>query len=410
MKSYLTPRTLAFLASVVLVIGLSTGKALLSISTVALAFAAAWNCVLNGFPRLRTKETKTVIWLIGILLVALLSGIWTENSALWAKDVYGKIPFLLIPLAIYLLPKFAQVEWRWLKLLFLATQSFVAIVTLVKFIFTYKEQMTRVAENSYIDVVGSISHIYFGLLLGWSVLIGLSLWEKSVGKWSLVLRWIILAMVIVNAIAIHILVSRTGLLSFYAGIASYGFVWLWQRGHRWVLIGLSALLMLGPVMAFYTVPSFRLRMEVTLWDWQQYQQSEADLTDNSLSLRLLAWKSSWGIVKEHPLLGVGIEDVGDEMLQQYEAQGLDSRAEGLLTNPHNQYLKQWAGAGLAGLLVLLLAIGQPIWETRKKVPPLVLAFAMTMLVAMCFESMLERQIGMTFFAAFTMWLLREEEL
>lgn len=407
MKRYFTPIFLALAASSVLTVGLSTGKALLSIFTVVLAFSALWNWVANGKPQLRPQETKTVWWMVGLFLIAAISGIWTENSDRWLTDIYEKIPLLLLPLAIYLLPRFSKGEWRWNRLIFLATQSVVAIATLIRFALNYEEQMQRVAENSYIDIVGSISHIYFGVLLGWSAIIGIHLWLEIRKEWKPAYSYGILFLTLINAVAVHILVSRTGLLSFYIGLLAFGSVWLWQVGRQKLLLVMVAGMVLTPVIAYYAIPSFGERVRVTIWDAEQYYY-QTDLTDNSLSLRLLAWESSWGIIQAHPWLGVGMEDVGAEMLEQYKIRGMDSRGDNLLTNPHNQYLKQWAGAGPAGLVLLLLALFQPVWEFRRRMSPLVFSFAMTMAISMCFESLLERQIGMSVFVLFGMWLLREE--
>lgn len=407
MKQYFTPVFLALAASSVLTVGLSTGKALLSICTVALAFAAAWNWVTNGKPQLRPQESKTVLWMVGLFAIAAISGIWTENSDRWLTDIYEKIPLLLLPLAIYLLPRFSKGEWRWIRVIFLATQSVVAIATLIRFAFNYEEQMQRVAENSYIDIVGSISHIYFGVLLGWSAIIGIHLWLEIRKEWKPLYTIGILLLTLINAVAVHILVSRTGLLSFYLGLLAFGSVWLWQVGRQKLLLVMVAGMVLTPIIAYYAIPSFGERVRVTIWDAEQYYY-QTDLTDNSLSLRLLAWEASWGIIQSHPWLGVGMEDVGADMLEQYKIRGMESRGDNLLTNPHNQYLKQWAGAGIAGLLLLLLALFQPVWEFRRRMSPLVFSFAMTMAISMCFESLLERQIGMSVFVLFGVWLIREE--
>lgn len=407
MKRYFTPIFLALAASSILTVGLSTGKALLSICTVALAFAALWNWVMSGRPQLRPQETKTVWWMVGLFLIAAISGIWTDNSDRWLTDIYEKIPLLLLPLAIYLLPRFSRGEWRWIRLIFLATQSVVAIATLIRFALNYEEQMQRVAENSFIDIVGSISHIYFGVLLGWSAIIGIHLWLEIRKEWKPAFGYGILLLTLINALAVHILVSRTGLLSFYIGLLAFGSVWLWQVGRQKLLLVMVAGMVLTPIIAYYAIPSFGERVRVTIWDAEQYYY-QTDLTDNSLSLRLLAWESSWGIIQSHPWLGVGMEDVGAEMLEQYKVRGMESRGDNLLTNPHNQYLKQWAGAGLAGIGLLLLALFQPVWEFRRKMSPLVFSFTMTMAISMCFESLLERQIGMSVFVLFGVWLLREE--
>lgn len=404
MRRYFRPEYLAIASASVLTVGLSTGKGLLSVCTVALAFSALWYSVEERKFRIRAGEQWTMWWMIGLFLVSLMSGIWTEDRDRWLIDVYEKIPLLLIPPAVALLPRFSKWEWRWIKFIFLATQSVVAVWTLIRFTLTYREQMQRVAENSFIDIVGSISHIYFGLLLGWSVVIGIHLYRDIQEEKPAWLKFVIIALTIVNSISIHILVSRTGLLAFYAGIIAYGAIMLWQSGRKWLIAGLVGAAVLGPVVAYYTIPSFQTRVRVTIWDAEQYYY-QADLTDNSLSLRFLAWEATWGIITEHPVLGTGMEDVGADMLDQYKKQGLDDRGENLLTNPHNQFLKQWAGAGIPGLLILVMAVVQPVWDHRQKFPPLVFAFMMTMAITMMFESLLERQIGMTTFAVFGMWVI-----
>ncbi len=406
MYRYLTPEYLFLAAASVLTVGLSTGKGLLSVCTVAMVVAAVWRWMLRGKPAIRPQETNTTIWIVGLFAIALVSGLWTDNSDRWLQDVYEKIPLLLIPLAIYLMPALKRTEWIWIQLIFLATQSVVAAATLIRFAFTYEEQMQRVAENAYIDIIGSISHIYFGLLLGWSAIVGIHLWGEVWREWKPAWHVPVLVVLLFNAVAIHVLVSRTGLIGFYGGLAALGGVWLWQRRKRWLVLGLLAVLAALPVLAYYTVPSFQTRVRVTIWDAEQYYYQpdlDLDLSDNSLSLRLLAWEASWGIIRDHPWLGVGMEDVGQEMLSQYKIRKLSDKGDNLLTNPHNQYLKQWAGAGIPGLLLLLLALFQPLWESRRQLSPLVAAFVVMMALAMCFESLLERQIGMSMFALFGMW-------
>lgn len=406
MKRYLTPESLMLLACLVLAVGLSTGKALLSMSTIGLSAAVLWYWYRDGLRWPAGVLRMQALWLVSLFALPLISGLWTANSERWLLDSYEKLPLLALPIAFSVLPRLTHRQWRWLQLLFLAAQTMVALATMLQFALNYDAQMARVADNSYIDIVGSISHIYFGLLLGLSILLGWDLWRQYPAHWPARWRGLLLAVLVLNTVVLHVLVSRTGLLSFYAGLSILLWLWLWHSGRRWLSLALVLALVAMPVLAYVSIPSFRVRAQVTLWDWQQYQQPEADLTDNSLSLRLLAWQASADIVREHPWLGVGMEDVGAEMMARYEARGLDQRGSGLLDNPHNQYLKQWAGIGLPGLLGLLLALGYPIWWQRKRAAPLLVAVMATFAVAMLFESLLERQIGMTAFAALSMWTLQ----
>jgi hypothetical protein len=120
---------------------------------------------------------------------------------------------------------------------------------------------------------------------------------------------------------------------------------------------------------------------------------------NSLSQRLIYWKTGYRVAKEHLLWGVGTGDVNDEMLHQYE------REESMFDmehrrRPHNQYLTFLISFGIFGLIYF-------VWLNMYSLKLAFLnrnfmALIFVLMAAMSFltEDTLETQIGATYYAFF----------
>jgi O-antigen ligase len=76
-----------------------------------------------------------------------------------------------------------------------------------------------------------------------------------------------------------------------------------------------------------------------------------DATQGTTFFRLQLWQSSWAMLRDHPLLGVGL----DNFLYHYRTHYVLPTAweEFDLSHPHNLILDFWLRLGLPGLLVFL---------------------------------------------------------
>jgi len=79
----------------------------------------------------------------------------------------------------------------------------------------------------------------------------------------------------------------------------------------------------------------------------------------SLAYRLEYWQSTWKMIQDHPLLGVG----PGNFRQHYFAYKLPGASEEIL-DPHNLILDVWANGGLPALLGLLLIVGVVVNRLR----------------------------------------------
>jgi O-antigen ligase len=119
------------------------------------------------------------------------------------------------------------------------------------------------------------------------------------------------------------------------------------------------------------------------------QDNERETSIESNEARLTMWTTSWEIIKDNWLFGVGTGDVKDALISKNVALGNLEIAEKKL-NSHNQFLNTWVQLGIGGLFCLLM-IFVATWNSTKSFygAIFILAFGTTML----FESFIETQGG-----------------
>ncbi len=416
LRSYLLqwPKWLPILTWIVLwamVLALNSSKAILSIGYIALPslvliYRLLDNSLVN---RWRQIQVWPLLLLAGIWLIALLSGLITEDQSRWLRDLRTKIPFLIFPVGLAFMPPMPGKAKRNLGLAFIYAQAIWALLTLGKLAATYEAQMERVRLNGNIEAFGSISHIYFGLLLGGAVLLGLYYLLHLREELQTSHFYFVLFSVLLCFVTLHILNSRTAQISLYGGLGIFILWEVWKQRNVKLGIALLGLLVLTPVLAYQLIPSFRTRVAVTIWDYQQSELLTGDIANNSLSTRRVGWKAAWHVYSSHPGWGVGMEDVGEEMAQLYRAWELNLPEElpPALKEPHNLYLKYAAGSGSIGLLFLLSVLLIPLIRTSGAPYGLLWGYFTLMLISFLFENVLERQIGIMYFLISFHFLIME---
>ena len=96
---------------------------------------------------------------------------------------------------------------------------------------------------------------------------------------------------------------------------------------------------------------------------------------------------------------MGTGDAKDKMLETYKERGMQSEYENKL-NSHNQFLNTFIALGITGLISLVLCLMIPAYYSFKEKYFLFLAFVGIAGLNFLFESMLERQAGVIYFAFF----------
>jgi O-antigen ligase len=94
-----------------------------------------------------------------------------------------------------------------------------------------------------------------------------------------------------------------------------------------------------------------------------------DTTEGTTFFRLQLWQSSWAMIRDHPLLGVGL----DNFLYHYRTRYVLPTAweEFNLSHPHNLVFDFWLRLGLPGLGILVwlqAAFFRWGWRTYRRLP------------------------------------------
>ncbi|GAA4273204.1 hypothetical protein GCM10022258_24980 [Aquimarina gracilis] len=123
--------------------------------------------------------------------------------------------------------------------------------------------------------------------------------------------------------------------------------------------------------------------------------------------RLLTWDASVKLIEEAPILGYGIGDTNDVLIEKYKELNYISNYQNKY-NAHNQFLQTFLQTGIFGFGVLvnifvLLAIRMN--RSRNEVAVYVILF-----ISLFFESMLVRFNGIVFFSIIIPLLLKKRSI
>lgn len=113
-------------------------------------------------------------------------------------------------------------------------------------------------------------------------------------------------------------------------------------------------------------------------------------------IRVLMWIFAYEIIQEHPM-GVGLGDIDyylDEKVKKYDINYLKTQH----LNPHNQFLQIGIDTGIFGIIFLLMLLIYSCVIAFKTKNYLLLFLVLNLIFNGLFESVLQRQSGIVFYA------------
>jgi len=120
---------------------------------------------------------------------------------------------------------------------------------------------------------------------------------------------------------------------------------------------------------------------------------------SSVVQRYVYTKASWSIIKNNFFFGVGTGDRRASLVQYYKTANLNL-PEMYWLNSHNQYLTVWIASGLIGLFLFLSGMLLPFFYDKRFKDFMCLAFLLICLISMFSIDLLDKHIGVSFFALF----------
>jgi len=398
--------------------GIVWSKFLLSVSMWALAAGAfidirsgapGWIRPRAGWPamvRSLLRDPKYALFIVCFLLVA-ISGLYSADQADWLTRLRVKVPFLLLPVVFYFLPSFEE-ERVWedagrqapnARLLFFQGAIIIAYVSMiiiaVKYMYRADEYKAMIYVGQHIPT--PVHPIRYSLYLVIAGVMAVELWRSASARWLQVLY----ALATLGIVAfLHFLAVRSGLAILYVLLCIGLFFWLRKRDLlRWIPV--IGLVICGlAYLAYSQLPSLQTKIDYMRWDITQVDSEQ--VADYSDAKRLISIKAAAQLAQEHPIVGVGLGDLRNELQPIYrESYGVDIR-----TRPHNQFMTYLAGAGMLGLLLFLLSFYGPLYASKRRSAFLWAIYIATTLSCMV-ENTLDGAVGTALCLGLILWEIRQ---
>jgi O-antigen ligase len=335
-------------------------------------------------------------WLfLCFVLPVLISGLWSEDLFEWLSRMRLRATFLVFPLAGVVLSRFDKKTYHTLATILLGACVISGLMVMARYAYYFEEMTVEIGRGAHIKT--PISHIRYSMVLCMGLFFGLETLRQKVviSSWRFEQTARLLALVLLFFI-LHILVVRSGLVVLYAGLFIFALYdgWLRKRWH-WPVAAVVIPLLLLP-LAYRTVPSFRLKVDYTLWDLKMSRSGQGN--EYSDGDRWVSMQIARQIIQKSMWLGVGAGDLQREVETIYN-QDYPTQTNHIL--PHNQYLQTWSSIGIFGLFFLFLGWLAPLSSRLRRQSPLIWVHVAMIGLTFLFEAMLENSSSINIH---TIWL------
>jgi hypothetical protein len=300
-----------------------------------------------------------------------------------------RLPLIFLP---FLAGQIQQNEESNFKIVSLMSlfHAWISGASILNYLSKFRFYNQMVLESKPLPLFSDVYHIEFSLILAMIGLLGLH--ELLKNKAPVFWKMMLLSGTVINILFLHLLSARTGILAFWAGLASLALLKILQDRKKIYPVLFSALLLLAASMM---LPTIRNRIFNTIEDVSAVVKGD-NLYNKSLGQRWEAWSACIAAIKNETATGYGISSVDVAVKNAYHRAENQSEPTNWIM-PHNQILDISIQSGiLAGLIYFIFLLSLAI-SAFKSHNGMLLAFSLGILLAGMFESILERQAGVIVF-------------
>ena len=245
---------------------------------------------------------------------------------------------------------------------------------------------------------------YFAMYLSLAIFCLLDLKQEKGRFWITERPWLYYLLLSLLLLAILMLISKAGILVLFVLLA--GSVLL-NRRHQFrritkILSLVLLFLTLGLIIRFN--PRFQNSLRVLREYAQDKSLAESKDSGESTAVRLIVWPEAVRLICQHPLFGIGTGDVRSTLVEAYRDSNLTAAAEHRY-NSHNQYLETSLALGIPGGCLIIFLLVFPFLSRGGKLGYPAVSLILLTGLNFIFESMLNRQAGVMFFAFFYTYFL-----
>ncbi len=418
-----------FIALILLAFVIPFNKLLIT-SAIAL-WVLTWLLEGNFVQRFKQSILSKRQWVIfllfvGLYLIHVVGVFYSENKDIAYFDLEVKLSILVFPLVLF------TIKGNYKKKLPLVFKSFVLGLAVSSFVclfyalfqslsydgtqFIFDASLPDKPNKALIELVSSrqskLSYgelslwhhpSYFSMFLSVGMFICYTFYKRAKDNFTKILN---IGYCILFGAMIYLLASRAGLIVLMFELLFIILLELKTDSLIKKLVLIVSVLLFG---WFVFVNSQLQRTAVIVinkvsetFNPKKQEQLVADTSKQKTDARLLLWKYGFILAKENPLVGLGIGDAKEHLVETYKKYDYKEGYERRF-NPHNQYLELVICGGLLMLSVLIFLFGYSYWYAIKNKKTIFFVFLSIVFINFMFEVMLNRMDGVIFITLF--WLL-----
>lgn len=370
---------------VLLMAGLLVSRALVSLSSVLIVipffFQRRWDH--------RTRKYTVAVLLM--LLPVVLSGLWSENKALWWNSVVVKLPLVTMLLGLGAVSISADRKEK-LVHLFLLLVCLGCAWSWLQYLMDPATLQQAYLQAKTLPTPADNDHIRFSWMVATAIILGLQVLPVARQRY---VRYLLITALVFLVVYLHVLAAKTGLVCLYAGGLIYVlYLIIVQRKWKPGLLVLT-FCAVAAFICYQTMPTLRNRVQYVLYDFSNYSNGRI-LPGYSDASRWLSMRAGYQLTAQNPLRGVGFGDMLAEVDQWHRLNHPSSLAyERFL--PANEWLVYGTGSGLPGMLCFTAGFVLLLYRsTAKNIFSVILT--VISLVPFLFDDTLEGQTGVLLLA------------
>ena len=341
-------------------------------------------------------KNKLTFFTLLFFIIHVIALLYTENLDSGKFDVESKLSFLIFPIILSNVHRYYTNNiLKYILYSFVSGNLIASLICLSKAFYKWHYFDVPFQYFTYVDLSYFMHPTYFSMYICFSIVSIVYLLKYSQPKKLSKIFLVFTAFIF--TLMIYLLSSKAGILVFIFLIFLMIISVIKKVRLRIIIIGSSAILML-------VLFSFNNRFDRLIETVKYTVLSDENDFENleSTGQRIYVWKSATELIKENWLIGVSAGDLKYKLSETHYSEKFDSTKSKLL-NAHNQYLETFLSVGIFGICLLLLWLIYPFFFINNEYRLLIIGLFIIIAINFIFESILNRQEGITFIGYF--WLL-----
>jgi O-antigen ligase len=350
---------LAFLACIVLIIGLFFSRALMSIGMIGLFLSALVHE--NLIENFKSFWKQKSLWMfVGYFALMAISFFWSDDKTYFSNRLQIMLPFLVLPFAFFSITHWEKSWYYTLMLLFIIALSCGVCWSLFQYLSNKELFDIGYSYSKVIPTPFKNDHIRFSLAVVASICFAVKLMQVYTTK---IVRITLACIILVSIGYLHILSAKSGIIAFYAVAIIFFIKTIFNTSFKkYGFIGLGLIIIL-PIIMFSISESFRRKISYIKYSYSEMKNDKLQMNVSDEG-RMISYNYAFDIIKKNRFYGVGLGDVYHEMDIRLKRDIPYFEGDAIL--PHNQFLMMGTAVGILGILYLFILQLQLLLQSKKR--------------------------------------------